>query len=243
MISIIVPYYKSEKYINKCINSVFNQSNKNYELIIVDDEHSENAKKILNKIKKKNKKVNIFKTHIPQSGVSIARNIGIKKSKGKFIAFLDSDDFWKKQKLEKQIKFMKKFNLDLSYTFYKDFNSKGIIRNIESNNYSYNNLIKKCNIGTSSVILKKNLNIKFKNLNTKEDYCLWLELFKKNIRVGCVKQYLMFHRIRKGSLSSNEFDKIISAFKIYNMYNKFNFILSIYFVFRLYKNAFIKKYF
>ncbi len=98
MISIIVPYYKSEKYIHKCFDSVYNQSYKNYELIIVDDEHSENAKKILNEIKKKSKKVNIFKTHLPQSGVSIARNIGIKKSKGKFIAFLDSDDFWKKKK-------------------------------------------------------------------------------------------------------------------------------------------------
>lgn len=243
MISIIIPYFKSKEFIDKCIESVFNQNFKDFEIIIIDDEQSDESKKKLSDIKRKNKKIKFLNTKFPQTGVALARNLGIKKSKGEFIAFLDSDDYWKKDKLDKQIKFMKKFSLDFSYTFYKDFNSEGIVRNIQSNNYKYDDLIKRCNIGTSSVILRRKLKAKFKNLKTKEDYCLWLELFKKNISVGCIKEYLMFHRLRRGSLSNKELNKIISAFKIYNTYNKFNFMLSVYYVFRLYKNAFIKKYF
>lgn len=243
MISIIVPYFKSKHYIDKCVESVFNQNYKNFELIIIDDEHSKESKKKLTYIKKKNKKVKLLRTRFPKSGVAIARNEGIKKSKGEFIAFLDSDDYWKKDKLQKQIKLMNKLSLDFSYTFYKDFSAEGVIRKIRSNNYTYDDLIKRCNIGTSSVVLRKKLKVKFQRLRTKEDYCLWLELFKKKINIGCVNKYLMFHRLRRGSLSDQELNKIVSAYKIYRVYNNFNIFFSIYCVLRLYKNAFIKKYF
>ena len=103
LVSIITPYYSNKEFIIKTVNSVLLQTYKNWELIIVDDENSHESKLILNNIKKINpNKVNIFSTK-KNSGAATARNLGIKKSNGSYIAFLDSDDYWKKNKLEKQI--------------------------------------------------------------------------------------------------------------------------------------------
>ena len=87
--------------------------------------------------------------------------------------------------------------------------------------------------------MKKN---QFSKLKTKEDYELWLRLSKKNFKFGGVNKYLTFYHIRKNSLSSYHFNKLINAFKIYNNYNSYGIILSILFTIRLYYNAFIKKF-
>ena len=91
LISIIVPCYNVEKYIEKCTNSLINQSYKNIEIILVDDGSTDNTGDICDNLKKKDKRINVI--HIHNSGVSNARNIGIKQSKGNYIAFVDSDDY------------------------------------------------------------------------------------------------------------------------------------------------------
>ena len=104
-VSIIVPFYKNIKYIFRCIQSIYDQNYKNFEVILIyDDTAKRDLKLIQNKFKNyKNFNLYINKKNI---GVSMSRNKGIKKAKGYYIAFLDSDDFWKKNKLKKQIKFM-----------------------------------------------------------------------------------------------------------------------------------------
>ena len=225
MISILIPYYKTEQYIDKCISSILQQTFKNFEIIVIDDEQSNTSRKKLFKIKKKSKKIKVYKSKVIQSGVSACRNLAINKSKGQYIAFLDSDDFWHKKKLADQLLFMRKNKLFFSYTHYFDVKKNQIIRKITSLDNNFNSLLKQCDIGTSSVMIKKN-NLKLyfnEELKTKEDYCLWLSLAKKKIKMKCLKKFYMFHTIRNNSLSGREMNKIFSAFIIYFKYMKINF--------------------
>jgi teichuronic acid biosynthesis glycosyltransferase TuaG len=247
LISIITPYFSNKEFIIKTVNSVLLQTYKNWELIIVDDENSEESKLILNDIKKNNpNKINIFSTKI-NSGAAFARNLGIKKSKGKFIAFLDSDDYWKKNKLDKQILELIKKKGDFVYTNYSIVNmNNNRQRNIHCDEIiNYESLLKNCPICCSSVLLKKSIlnKIKFKNYKTKEDYDLWLRILKKNYKFVLVKDFLTFYTKRKKSLSSNHFNNITNAYKIY----KSNFgskpFKIAYYIILLYLNAFKKNFF
>lgn len=104
-VSIIVPIYNAEKFIKKCIESILNQSYKNLELILVNDGSKDNSSKIINQYKN-NKRVNIFtqKNH----GAAYTRNFGLKQATGKYVTFIDSDDFIDKDYIEKYVKSFKK---------------------------------------------------------------------------------------------------------------------------------------
>ncbi len=128
LISIIIPYYKKKLFISKTIKTILNQSYKNFEIIIIYDDTDLLEFKYLNKISKKDRRIRIIKNK-KNLGVSRSRNIGIKKSKGKYIAFIDADDTWKKNKLEIQLQEMEKNKHMISHTEYeiinKDNNSVG----------------------------------------------------------------------------------------------------------------------
>ena len=244
LISIIIPYYKDEINILHSVNSAIKQSYKNIEIIIIDDENSVISKKILLSIKKKSKKIKVIllKKNV---GVSQARNLGISRASGRLIAFLDSDDIWKRDKLTMQVDFMNKNKIDLCYTNYYAFSGKKIIYKVKiKKSFDYNQLLNECPISCSSVLLKKNIlnKNKFKDLKTKEDYELWLRIVKKKYKLGGINKFLTGYRVRDNSLSSNHLNKLVNAFKIYNKYNNFSIIKSILYVIRLYNNAFIKKY-
>jgi teichuronic acid biosynthesis glycosyltransferase TuaG len=170
--------------------------------------------------------------------------LGIKKSNGSYIAFLDSDDYWKKNKLDKQILELIKKKGDFVYTNYSMVNmNNNQQRNIYCDEIiNYEALLKNCPICCSSVLLKKSIlnKIKFKNYKTKEDYDLWLRILKKNYKFVHVKDFLTFYNKRKKSLSSNHFNNITNAYKIY----KSNFgskpFKIAYFIILLYLNAFKK---
>ena len=245
LVSVIIPYFNDEENIKSAVQSVLKQTYKKIEIIIIDDENSNQSKKILSSLKKIGKKIRIIST-LTQSGVSTARNKGIKVSKGSVIAFLDSDDLWKKDKIKEQIKFIKKYKFDICYTNYLAIkNNNKIIYKVRSpKTISYNTLLKECSICCSSVVIKKEVlkKIKFQNLKTKEDYMLWLDLSKKGYKFFGINKFLSFYRIRSNSLSNLHLNKIYSAFKIYSYYLNYNFLYSIFFVLRLYLNAFKKKY-
>ena len=183
LISIIIPYYKDKENIFDAVNSALKQSYKNIEIIIIDDENSVISKKILLSIKKKSKKIKVLQTR-KNKGVSFARNFGISHASGNLIAFLDSDDIWKRDKLTMQVDYMNKNKIDLCYTNYYAFADKKIIYKVKiKKSLNYNQLLNECPISCSSVLLKKNIldKNKFKDLKTKEDYELWLRIAKKNI--------------------------------------------------------------
>ena len=118
-VSIILPNYNSSKTIKKTINTVLRQTYKNWELIIIDDGSDSITKKILYKYQNK-KKIKIYFLK-KNKGAAYCRNLAIKKSNSDYIAFIDSDDLWKKNKLKLQINFMKKNNYFFTYTYYKTF--------------------------------------------------------------------------------------------------------------------------
>jgi teichuronic acid biosynthesis glycosyltransferase TuaG len=245
LVSIIIPYYKKKFFFKKTINSVLNQTYKNFEIILIYDDNNRSellfVKKILKKVKKK--KIIINKKNL---GVGISRNYGIQKAKGKFLSFLDADDIWDKDKLKKQIKFMKKNNLDFSYSDYSIINERGVlIKKVQSpKRIKFKNLLFSCDIALSSVVVNSNIlkNEKFPSLKTKEDYLLWLKLSKKNIKMMSISKNLTFWRKTNNSLSSSIKQKLKDAFLVYNGYLKFNALTSIVLIFCLSINSIIKRY-
>ena len=129
-------------------------------------------------------------------GAGESRNIGIEIASGEFIAFCDCDDLWKESKLEKQIKFMKKMECDLSFTAYEIVDESGLkIGSRKAKDILiFNDLLKSCDIGLSTVILKKelfkNIYYKFANLKTKEDYVLWLNMAQDGKIFRGLNEYL-----------------------------------------------------
>jgi len=243
LVSIIIPYYNDKENISSSVSSAIDQSYKNTEIIIVDDENSKQSNKLLSKFK--HKKIKLIKTK-KNSGVSFARNLGIKKSNGNLIAFLDSDDLWKKNKLKNQLDIIKKKKIDFCYTDYYGFIDKNIIYKVRiDKKLDYSKLLKECPICCSSTLIKKEILLKnrFRNLKTKEDYELWLRLAKKKYKFYGINKLLTGYRIRKYSLSNLHLNKLINSFKIYCHYNNINPINSFLYVCRLYTNAFVKKYF
>lgn len=236
-ISVIIPYYKKAKYIKKTLDSLINQSYKNFEAIIIydDDKNLSDLFFIRNIIKNlKNFKIIVNKRNL---GAGLSRNAAIKESKGNFICFLDADDIWKKNKLKEQLYIMKKNNLSFCHTNYYLIDEMSSIYGLIKIKKitTYDDLMKSCDIGLSTVMLKRKLLLrnKFLNLKTKEDYQLWLNLIKKDIKIFGLNKNLVFWRKTNNSLSSSLIQKLLDAFKIYNIYEKKNFILSFFFVIRL----------
>ncbi len=243
LVSIIIPYFKKKKFINQTVRSIESQTHKRFEVILIYDDPDLSdilyLKKIFKNIKKKK-----FIINKRNYGAGISRNIGVDKSKGKFIAFLDADDIWHKNKLKEQIKFMKNQNIDFSFSSYSIINNKNqtIKKVIADKNMTYNKLIKSCDIGLSTVIMKSNLFKKhrFPSIKTKEDYALWLKLSKNNITLNGLNKNLSSWRKLNESLSSSTFQKLKDAFTVYNKFLKFNFFKSLIFTIILSYN-FIKK--
>ena len=245
LVSIIIPYYKKKSFFKKTITSIKKQTYKYIEIILIyDDSNRSDLIFIKNTLKKiKNKKIIINKKNM---GAGVSRNNGIKKSKGKYLSFLDADDIWDKNKLKKQIQFMKKNNLNFSYSDYSIINEKGILlKKIKSPKIiKFKNLLFSCDIALSSVIINSKLlkSEKFKNLKTKEDYLLWLKLSQKNIKMMGINKNLVFWRKTSNSLSSSVIQKFKDAFLVYNKYLKLNFLFSIILIFFLSINSIIKRY-
>ena len=191
----------------------------------------------------KNVKIIINKKNL---GAGYSRNIGIKKSKSRLISFLDSDDTWHKDKLKKQIKFMKINKVDFSYTDYSiiDKNEKKIKIIRAPKIITYQNLLFSCDIGLSTVMINSRLlkKEKFPNLKTKEDYLLWIKLSKKKIKMLGINETLASWRQTSNSLSSSITQKLKDAFLVYSHHLKFNFLKSLFLVFLLSVNSLTKKY-
>tara|TARA_B100000767_G_scaffold261955_1_gene274128 strand:+ start:1384 stop:2142 length:759 start_codon:yes stop_codon:yes gene_type:complete len=230
-VSIIIPYYKKKKYFKKTITSALNQSFKDFEILIVFDEGSNKNLEFIRLISKKDKRIKLI-INKKNLGAGMSRNIGIRQSKGKFIAFLDADDIWHKDKLKKQLKFMHNTKSIASHTSYQIINENGkVISERPAKKLNYKKLLNSCDIGLSTVIIKKSLfknNILFPNLKTKEDYVLWLKVSKKGVTFEAIKNNLTKWRSSKLSLSSSTIQKIKDAYLVYSRYEKLGVLISLY---------------
>jgi len=245
-ISVIMPYFKKKNFFKRSINSVFSQTFKNYEIIVIFDDKNLDDLNYVKEIIKNKKKIRLI-INKKNLGASHSRNIGIKNSRSNHIAFLDCDDIWHKNKLKLQYKFMIKNNYKLTHTSYYvvDKNEKIIQKNIIRNNIiDYHYLIKSCDIGLSTVMIDKKIlkSEKFPNLMTKEDYVLWLKLLKKGYKFYGLKKLLVSWRVSDNSLSSSKIQKFFDAFRVYHYYQKKNIFVSAIFTIRLSINALLKNY-
>ena len=124
LVSIITPIYNSEKYVDSCINSVLKQTYSCWEHILIDDCSSDNSNTLIKSFQFKDSRIRYYRLH-ENSGAGIARNKGIELAQGNYIAFLDSDDQWYPEKLEKQLNFMQNNNYHFTFTDYDIVDEEG----------------------------------------------------------------------------------------------------------------------
>ena len=215
--SVVITNYNHEKYIGKCISSVLNQTFKNFELIIIENNSSDNSMKIIKSFK--DKRIKIFK--INNGGIiAKSRNLGIKKSKSRWIAFLDSDDFWFKKKLEIVRKKILENKNNQVYSNnerhksekIKNYKSSRLNKklNLDKKNFFQELILNGNKLSLSATVvdnnfLKKN-NIFFRerrNFVTAEDYDFWLNLAKNGAKFNFIKEILGVYLIHTTNLSSN----------------------------------------
>ena len=228
LISVIINCHNGEKYLEKSVRSVIRQTYKNWEIIFWDNRSTDNSKKIIKSFN--DKRIKYFKSK-KYSTLYKARNIAIKKAKGKYIAFLDTDDWWYKTKLEEQIKFLKKnkkFQIVYTnfYSYFQNINKfkkrysslpSGLITQKLLNNYS---------VGILTVLLEKKFFKKFvfnEKYNIIGDFDFFINL-SRHYNIGSIDKPLTFYRIHKSNLSIKKIDLYYNELKNWLNFNEKKFL-------------------
>jgi teichuronic acid biosynthesis glycosyltransferase TuaG len=231
MVSVITPAYNSEKYIRECIESVINQTYQNWEMIIVNDRSKDNTQTIVEDYSRRDSRIKLFNQDTNQ-GAAAARNKAIEMSKGRFIAFLDSDDIWHPQKLEMQIPFMIKNDYAFTFTAYEIINNnpkagKKIFK--VPRKINYNQYLKNTIIGCLTVVLDRQHVDEVKvEKGHLEDVLTWMKYLKKGHIAYGLNQNLAAYRIVENSVSSNKFKNAKRYFICLREHQNLTLIKSIY---------------
>jgi teichuronic acid biosynthesis glycosyltransferase TuaG len=243
LVSVIIPYNNKRLFIKSTLESILKQSYSHFEVLIIYDQKDLADYHYINNIIKSDNRFKIYNNN-KNYGVSYSRNKALSLAKGTYVCFLDSDDIWHNDKIQKQISFMKKKKILMSHTSYKiidEFNKKIGLMKIKKY-INYNDLIQSCDIGLSTVMVHRSLlkDIFFPNILTKEDYVGWLKLSKKYKIFGLQKS-LTYWRKLNDSLSSQLLQKLLDGFKVYYKFENKSFLLSIIYLARLSFSSVIKK--
>lgn len=212
LVSIIMPSYNTGSFIADSINSVLSQSYKNWELIIVDDCSSDDTEQIVSSYLDDNRIV-FLKNEI-NSGAAASRNKALKYAHGRWIAFLDSDDLWMPQKLEKQIEFMTKNNYAFSYTNYSEIDVDGGLNgtNITGpKKITKSGFFNYCWPGCLTVMYDRDVIglIQIVEIKKNNDYAMWLKVCRKANCYLLAEDLALYRRGRIGSVSTNSVKTMI----------------------------------
>lgn len=230
LVSIIMPAYNAEKYISESIESVLAQTYKNWELIIIDDCSKDGTINIIRQYQMFDNRIRVISLKC-NAGVANARNIGIELAKGRYIAFLDSDDLWLDIKLEEQIKFMQQKQIYFSFSKYRRFtdeNNGKVVDVLPFVNYQkalYGNPI-----GCLTVCLDRRFIRKFRfSKQRHEDYIAWLNILKSNnIFAYGIPKILALYRVgNNNSLSGNKLKSMLWTWNVYRKSQKLSFFNSL----------------
>ena len=212
MVSIITPAYNSERFIAETIKSVLNQTYTDWELIIVDDCSTDKTSEIVLSFQKEETRI-IYIKNETNKGSAISRNIALRNAKGKWIAFLDSDDVWHPEKLERQIEFMLKNNYNFSYTDYCeiDENSKENGKSVSGPKIiGKNKMLAYCWPGCLTVMYNADFvgSMQTCDIKINEEYALWIKIAKMT-NCYLLNENLAKYRRHSDSLSSQSYLKLI----------------------------------
>ena len=242
MISIITATYNSEHEILETYQSLAAQTYSDWEWLITDDCSSDNSYKLICELANKDNRIKTFKNNI-NSGAAVSRNCSLKAVQGEFIAFIDSDDLWHPEKLEKQLKFMGD-DIHFSFTAYELIDAEGnkLNKTVDSNQsgfFTYNDMLKKeATLGCSTVMIRSSSfpDITMPLIRTGQDYATWLKLLKTGVNAYVLNQPLTQYRIMPNSISRNKFKKAKRQWYIYRKIEKLSLIYSLicfgYYAFR-----------
>ena len=218
LVAVIIPLYNCKNYVTEAIESVLEQNYNNIEIIVVDDCSTDNSFNIVKELSKKNNIIKCYKME-KNSGVAAVRNFAISKTNAQYIAFLDSDDLWHKNKIEKQLEVFKKSNTPLVFTAInmidensKEIKSKRKIKTVV--NYKY--LLTHTPICTSSVIIdrKRFPNVQMPLRKSAEDYSLWLRVLKTGISAIGIDEVLVSYRKTSSSLTAKKSKELKYFFNV-----------------------------
>lgn len=219
LVSIITPTYNCRKFISATIDSVLNQTYKNWEMIIVDDCSIDNTMEIVRNYMEKDNRIRYFLLD-ENSGAAVSRSKAMELAQGKYMAFLDSDDWWTCNKLEKQVSFMESNSYAFTCTAYEqvDEELKSLNRVIKTKERtSYNGILLDCPVGNSTVMYNVEKLGKFivPNIRKRNDDALWLQILKKEKYIYGMPDILTKYMIRNNSISSNKLDLVRYHWKLY----------------------------
>lgn len=232
LVSIIVPVYNAERFLEDTIKTVQDQTYENWELLLVNDCSKDNSKKVADKyLSNKIKWIDMEKN----SGAALTRNKGIEKSTGEFLCFLDADDLWDEDKLKKQIEFMRNNKCEFSFTGYEfaDENGKPIGKKVfVPEKINYKQALKNTTIWTSTVMLDMTKltkeDVYMPNVRRGQDTATWWKILKKIDYAYGLNENLSYYRRTDESLSANKITALKRTWNLYRNVEKLGLISSCY---------------
>jgi teichuronic acid biosynthesis glycosyltransferase TuaG len=230
MVSIIIPVYNNEVYLVQAVESVLGQTFQDFEIIIIDDCSADDTLAVARRLAVEDSRIKVI-ANTENLGVVQSRNTGFAAAAGDYIAFLDSDDIWSNEKLEKQITLMERDSLDLCYTAYAFIDADG---NRHGKTYhvpesaSLSRMLRENVIGCSTVVLRKHLTdtVKLREGYAHEDYVMWLELLRNGVVAGGINEPLMLYRKTEQGRSFNKINAAKGRFYIYHDFLGFSMLKS-----------------
>lgn len=231
LVSIIMPSFNTANYILKSIESVKEQTYANWELIIVDDCSTDNTREVLDNID--DDRIRIFYNEV-NMGAAVSRNRALQEAKGKWIAFLDSDDLWTSDKLEKQISFMENNDYHFSYTNYLEINSddeKNGRMITGPKKITKRKMFNYCWVGCLTVMYDREYVglIQIENIKKNNDYAMWLKVSKKANCYLLNESLAFYRRGRSGSISSQNYLNLIKwHYRLFRLCEKKSVIISFF---------------
>lgn len=220
-VTVVTPSWNSEKYIQETINSVQAQTYQNWEMIIVDDCSTDRTVEIVKAIAKNEPRVKILQQD-KNSGAGPARTRSMQNATGRFIAYLDADDIWKPDKLEKQVQFMKEKDCGFSCTSYEVINDAGeplnkyvhMLPKVDYVGFLTNNLLQTVGIMVDTEKVDKKYLV-MPDIRRRQDAATWLQILKAGFPCYGLDEILAEYRRAAGSLSSNKLKAVKGVWSLY----------------------------
>ena len=219
--SIVMPLYNSERHVRDAIKSVQNQTLEEWELCITDDCSTDSSAEIVAEVAAKDSRVKLFRQTNNQ-GAAAARNVSLENAKGRFVAFLDADDLWHPEKLEKQVSFMLQRDVAFSCASYAVIGEDGCllgrtvtmpeVSNLEF--YLANNYLQTVGIMADVTKVEKSL-LRMPKMTRRQDAATWIQVLQAGHSCYGVQQVLCYYRRAKHSLSSNKVKAVVGTWKLY----------------------------